>query len=231
MSENYIDCIQQTAEWFSARCGKITASNVPLLLERLKTGAKKGERSQKSRDYIADVVCERLTNDASEHYVSYYMERGSEYESFARAAYEVATGTLVEPAGFFIHPTIPMTGASPDGLVGDAGLLEIKCPQSSVHLAYLLGGEIPENYEPQIMWQLACSGRAWCDFVSYHPRMPKHLQLFIRRTERNEERIKVLAGEVLAALAEIDATVAELAQDDSGESKLSRQLKEANHAS
>jgi predicted phage-related endonuclease len=138
------------------------------------------------------------------------MEWGVETEPLARAAYEVATGNLVDQVAFVDHPTIKWFGCSPDGLVGDDGLVEIKCPQSTTHLEYLEADQPPKKYIPQMMAQMACTGRKWCDFVSFDPRLPDGLQLFIVRVNADDKYILAMENEVTEFLAEVEATVASL---------------------
>ena len=138
------------------------------------------------------------------------MRWGTEQEPMARASYEVKTGLLVDQVGMVLHPTIDRAAASPDGLVGEDGLIEIKCPNTATHLEYLLAGTVPSRYQPQMLWQMSCTGAAWCDFVSYDPRLPDHLQLFIVRFNRDQARIDEMEAEVRAFLAEVDSIISRL---------------------
>jgi hypothetical protein len=138
------------------------------------------------------------------------MQHGLDTEPEARAAYEFRTDTEVEPCGFILHPTIAMTGASPDGLVGENGLIEIKCPNTATHLETLLTGNIAGKYDTQISWQLACTGRQWCDYISYDPRLPESMRLFVQRVKRDNAAIMALQTEVMVFLAELDQKVNEL---------------------
>jgi putative phage-type endonuclease len=151
-----------------------------------------------------------MTNQVAESYTNAAMEWGIENEGFARAAYESKTGVLVDEVGAIDHPTIAMSAASPDGLVGDDGCLEIKCPNTATHIDTVLGGEIAKKYYDQMQWQMACAERDWCDFVSFDPRMPKGLQLFIKRVPRSNLYIHELEGEVIQFLAEVDDKVNKL---------------------
>lgn len=197
-----LDLEQGTSEWLAARAGKVTASRVADVLAKIKTG-----EAAARRDYRAQLVAEILTGAPQEPgFINDEMRWGTEQEPYARAAYEVHTGTIVDTVGFVIHPTIEQAGASPDGLIGD-GLLEIKCPKTATHLDYILSGEVPAKYRPQMLWQMACTDRAWCDFVSFDPRMPAHLQLFIKRLHRDEDQIKAMEAEVRAFLQEVNQTV------------------------
>ena len=195
---------QRTDDWFTARLGKVTASRVADVVAKTKTGY-----SSSRENYMADLIVERLTGQKASTFTNAAMERGVEQEPHARAAYSARTGELVEEVGFIDHPTIPMSGASPDGLVAD-GLVEFKCPNTSTHLDTLLADEVPVRYVTQMQWQMACTNRSWCDFVSFDPRMPEHLQLFIKRIERNDMYIAELEKEVIQFLAEVDDKVKKL---------------------
>ena len=202
---NYIPCQQGSAEWFGARCGRVTASHMTDVLAVLK----KGGESQARYKYKLQLMAEICTGQAQQVFVNSAMEWGIEQEKFARAAYEIKTGNVVDQVGFFVHQTIDQAGASPDGVVGE-GLLEIKCPQTTTHLQYILEGIAPEEYQPQMLWQMACTGRPWCDFVSYDPRLPEHLQLFVVRFNRYDERIAEYERAVTAFLGEVDALMLRL---------------------
>ena len=195
---------QRTDEWFTARLGKVTASRVADVVAKTKTGY-----SASRENYMADLIVERLTGQKASSFSNAAMEWGVEQEPHARAAYSARTGELVEEVGFIDHPTIAMSGASPDGLVGD-GCVEYKAPNTATHLEYLLAGKPPEKYVTQIMWQLACTGRPWADFVSYDPRLPDHLQMLIVRIPRDDRRIAELEAEVRKFLAELDEKVTKL---------------------
>ena len=195
--------IQGTAEWFAARCGKLTASRIYEATKRIKTGAYSAER----RAIMAELVAERLTGEAAQHFVSAAMKWGTEQQPAAAQAYTFFTGREVRDVGYFNHPRIKDSGASPDGFIGDDGGLEIKCPIAETHIATLLAGEIPIEHLPQMHWGMACTGRAWWDFVSYDPRMPSHLQCFIARVERDEAVIAALEADVATFLDELGAKV------------------------
>jgi putative phage-type endonuclease len=195
---------QRTDDWFAARLGKVTASRVADVVAKTKSGY------SASRDnYMADLIVERLTGQKAAGFSSAAMEWGVEQEPLARAAYSARTGELVEEVGFIDHPTIAMSGASPDGLVND-GCVEFKCPNTATHLEYLLAGKPPEKYVTQMQWQMACTGRPWCDFVSYDSRLPEHLQMLIVRITRDVKRIAELEDEVRKFLAELDEKVTKL---------------------
>jgi len=182
---------QGTAEWFAMRCGKITASKINDVMAKMKE-KKDGsiEEPATRKNYKAQLVAERLTGNVEESYSNKAMEWGTNTEPFARTAYELAKNCMVEQIDFVEHPTIKNSGASPDGLIDTDGLVEIKCPNTATHLEYLLEGVAPSQYINQMQWQMACTGRAWCDFVSYDPRLPIEHQLFIIRVMRDDEHIK-----------------------------------------
>lgn len=193
---------QRTEEWFAARLGKVTASKVASVL------AKKDSATRS--DYLTDLVLERLTGRQQEFYQNEAMQWGTETEPQARMAYEAARNTLVDELGFIDHPTIANFGCSPDGVIGEDGLIEIKCPNSKTHLSTLLSGKAPTKYIPQMQTQMAVMGKKYCDFVSFDPRLPEDLQLFIVRVERDDEYIAKLEEEVSAFLKEVDETVTKL---------------------
>ena len=170
---------QGTPEWIAQRLGKVTASRVADVIAKTKTGY-----STSRANYAAELVCERLTGTQAEHYMNAAMQWGTEKEPEAKAAYEFMLNVDIAPAGFVEHPKIPMSGASPDGYVGDVGLIECKCPNTATHIETLLSGKVPDKYVVQMLWQLCCTGRQWCDYVSFDPRLPAHLQLFIKRIHR-----------------------------------------------
>ena len=159
---------------------------------------------------MAQLVCERLTGAPSETYSNAAMVHGTETEPEARAAYEFYQGVTVQEVAFVHHPKIEQAGCSPDGLIGDDGLLEIKCPQSATHLETLLGQAVPGKYEAQMQFQMACTGRKYCDFVSYDPRMPENMRLFIQRVARDEKRINELETEIGSFLLELAGKLSQL---------------------
>jgi putative phage-type endonuclease len=197
--------VQGTPEWHSLRVGKVTASRVADVVAKTKTGW-----GASRANYLAELIAERLTGNPAPSFQNDAMRWGVECEPDARAAYEFRTDSAVEEIGFVDHPRIAMTGASPDGLIGSDGLLELKCPNTATHIDTLLGGTVPAKYITQMQWQLACTGRAWCDFVSFDPRLPEAMRLFIQRVERNDQAIAELEKLVTEFLAELDAKVAAL---------------------
>lgn len=189
---------QRSDEWFAARLGKVTASRVADLMAKTKSGP-----SASRGNYMADLIVERLTGIRPEGFTNAAMIWGTETEPQARAAYEFLTDAEVVEEGFALHPTIADFGASPDGLIGDVGLLEIKCPSTAAHIETLLTGEVPGKYVTQMQAQMACTGRAWCDFVSFDPRMPGDMQLFVRRVARDDAFIAQMESEITGFLAEL----------------------------
>jgi putative phage-type endonuclease len=195
---------QRTADWFTARTGKVTASRVKDVLAKLKNGKPGAERER----YLWELVAERLTGQATRHFQNAAMSHGVEYEINARIEYEFRTSEPVRETGFCIHRTYDDFGCSPDGLVGDYGLVEIKCPfNPGVHLQTLLAGEMPAEHMPQIQAQLAVMGREWCDFVSFYPHMPDSVNCFIKRVDRDEKYIDAMLAEIGAFLEEVADTV------------------------
>lgn len=193
---------QRTDTWFAARVGRVTASRVHEIMATLKDGKPAAARA----NYMADIVLERLTGKRAEGFSNDAMDWGTQTEPQARAAYSAKTGELVTEVGFVNHPTL-MAGASPDGLVGDDGLVEIKCPTSSTALETLFTQKIAKKFIDQMQWQLLVTGRAWCDFCSFDPRLPEHLQCYIQRVPRDNKRIAELEETVAKFLEEVDAQV------------------------
>ncbi|HSG62653.1 MAG TPA: YqaJ viral recombinase family protein [Pseudomonadales bacterium] len=191
---------QRTEEWFSARAGKVTASRVADLMARTKSGY-----SASRENYMAQLVVERFTGGQGESFTKAAMQWGTEQEPFARAAYEAREGVFVDEVGFVPHPTIEGAGASPDGLVGDDGLVEIKCPNTATMIDTLINETVPGKYYTQMQMQMACTGRKWCDYVVFDPRMPVNAQLFVKRVERDETYIADMEGEITKFLDEVDA--------------------------
>jgi putative phage-type endonuclease len=196
---------QGSPEWFAERLGRVGASRVADIVARTKSGY-----SASRENYAVELALERLTGQQADSYSSAAMLWGTTTEPMARAAYEAATGVLVQECGSIPHPRIEMAGASPDGLVGDDGLLEIKCPNSATHINTLRSRKPDGKYITQMQWQMACTERAWCDFASYDPRMPEGLELFVTRIQRDAAMIVELEREVVRFLAEVNAMVAEL---------------------
>jgi putative phage-type endonuclease len=197
--------IQRSDEWFATRAGKVTASCIYKVMARTKTGF-----GADRANYMAELVTERLTGVPASSFSNAAMQWGTDQEPNARMAYGERIGDMPVEIGFVPHPTIEMAGASPDGLVGFDGMVEIKCPNSATHIATLRGDGIDRKYLYQMQWQMACAERLWCDFVSYDPRLPDSMALHIQRVERDPELIVGLEVEVTKFLGEVDATVADL---------------------
>lgn len=202
---------QRTDEWLAARLGKVTASRVADVIAKTKSGY-----STSRANYMAELICERLTGTKGESFSSAAMQWGTNTEPQARAAYEAQSGGLVEEVGFVSHCSIFDGGASPDGLVGKDGLVEIKCPITATHLDTLLTEMIPGKYVTQMQWQMACTGRQWCDFVSYDPRLPEKMALFIKRVPRDNAMIAELEKEVNSFLNEMDEKLKKLKEKYNG---------------
>lgn len=196
---------QRTDEWLSERAGKVTASRIADVMAMTKSGL-----GAARKNYMADLVAERLTGEPKQGFMNAAMQHGIDTEPQARAMYELERGVTVVEEGFVRHPTLANTGASPDGLVGEDGLVEIKCPNTATHIETLRGGKIDRKYLLQMHWQMICCERQWCDFVSFDPRLPIEMQLHIERVERDEELCAEIEAEVTAFLTELDETVADL---------------------
>lgn len=196
---------QGTEAWFQIRCGRVTASRVADIIAKTKSGA-----SATRANYAAQLVVERLTGNVEASFQNGAMQWGIDKEPEARAAYRFHTDAVVVETDFVLHPSIFMAGASPDGLVGDDGLVEIKCPNSATHIETLRSEVIPEKYATQMFWQMACTGRQWCDFASYDPRFPEPMRLFVKRLPRDEARIAELETSVRDFIREVEETCSDL---------------------
>lgn len=190
---------QRTDEWFNARLGKVTASKVADVVAKTRSGW------GASRDnYMSDLVCERLTGEVTKFFASFAMQQGTEREPEARAAYEYFCDEDVTEVGFVVHPNNPDAGASPDGLVGTDGLVEIKCPEKAQHLRTLLGEAPKDVYIKQMQWQMACTDRKWCDFASYNPDFPEEMKLHITRIKRDDALITELETNIVEFIREVE---------------------------
>jgi len=196
---------QGTPEWLQERCGKVTASRIADLMATTRSGW-----GASRANYAAQLIAERLTNCVAPSFTNAAMIHGTETEPEARRAYEFFVDRDVQQVGFAPHPKIEMAGASPDGLVGDDGLLELKCPLTATHIDTLLNGAIPDKYIKQMQFQMACTQRQWCDFASYDNRLPERMRLFVKRVERDDQAITEIEAAVRQFLTEIDETVAKL---------------------
>jgi len=189
---------QRSAEWFAVRCGKVTASRVSDVIAKTKSGW-----GASRANYMAQLIAERLTGEVADSYSNSAMQWGTDHEDEARMAYEFYENAKVQEIGFVRHQDLE-SGASPDGLVEDDGLTEIKCPNTATHIQTLLDQKIPKKYETQMLWQLECTDRKWCDFVSFDPRMPEDLKLFVKRFERDDERLDEIRGMVADFISELE---------------------------
>lgn len=197
---------QRSADWYDARLGRLTGSRAAAMLSEIKSG-----ESAKRRDLRYDLVCERLTGRSQDNgYVNADMQWGIDHEAEAVAAYEAATGQIAMPVGF-VSLTDLMAGCSPDGVIGDfEGLVSIKCPKTATHVRYLRENRIPPDYLPQIVCELWVTGAQWCDFVSFDPRLPDHLQTFLIRYERDLAAVSAFAMKATQFLQEVDEEEAAL---------------------
>ena len=196
---------QRTEEWFEARMGCVTASRTADVMAKTKSGY-----AASRANYMAELICERLTCERQGGFSSAAMQWGTETEPQARMAYEIITGATVVETGFVLHPEIAGFGASPDGLIGDDGLIEIKCPNTATHIDTLLADKVPTKYIIQMHVQMLCTGRVWCDFVSFDPRLPIDLHMFIKRVERDDKLAEEIVTEVQSFLADMEAKIAKL---------------------
>ena len=193
---------QRTPEWFEARLGRPTASRFGDIMAKTRSGY-----STSRKNYRAELVIQRLTQEIPENYQSSAMEWGVENEPLARLQYELASGNSVEDTSLWLHDEIE-AGASPDGLIGKDGCLEIKCPNTATHLETLRSGRVPRQYFAQVQGQMWVTGRQWCDFVSFDPRLPQNAQLFITRVPKDDAYIKDLEYEIIEFLKEVEDEVA-----------------------
>jgi putative phage-type endonuclease len=196
---------QGSTEWFEARRGKVTSSRVADVISKTKS-----EWGAGRKNYEAQLIAEILTGQVAESFSSAAMQHGTDTEPQARKAYEFSKDVDVVEVGFVDHPTIGKAGASPDGLVGDVGMVEIKCPNTATHLDTLLSQVVPKKYNTQMQWQMACCGRQWTDFVSFDPRLPVNLNMFCQRVERDDELIASLEKDVSDFINEMSDKIKEL---------------------
>jgi len=201
----YRDIPQGSDEWFALRCGKVTASRIADVTAKTKTGYGAGRAN-----YMAQLIAERLTGQVADSFTNAAMQWGIETEPQARAAYEFYRDVEVDQITFADHHSIDMSGASPDGLVGDDGLLEVKCPNTATHIDYLISQKVPKKYIDQMQWQMDCIERDWCDFLSFDPRMPEELRLWVVRVERDDDYIKTLRQEVEKFNTEVEQKIHKL---------------------
>lgn len=200
-----IELIQGSEAWKLARCGSLGASQVAEALAKTKTGW-----GSSRANVMATLIVERLTGVPAESFMNDAMRWGVANEPEAKLAYSFRTDNDIVDIGLVRHPIIEGTHASPDGLIGDDGLIEAKCPQSATHLDYLLANSVPQKYRFQCQWQMACTGRQWTDWVSFDPRMPAHMQLLVVRIHRDNELISALEKDVIDFLGELERKLDDL---------------------
>jgi hypothetical protein len=192
---------EELGHWLAARAGKLTGSRMADALDFRKDGKPGAKRLQLMRDLLA----ERVTGLSVRHYVTPAMMWGTETEPECKAAYEAETGLLIADAGFYDHPRIDLFGATPDGLLDGGGVIECKCPTTPVFMEWYMAGVVPEEHKPQMIAEIVCTGRKWCEFVAFDPRIknPKR-RLFIRRFEPTTEEIVAIETAAEQFLAELD---------------------------
>ena len=195
-----IESPQLSVAWFQNRLGNLTGSRMYEACAKKKNGEYYASREA----LMHEKLIERLTGKWAEHFVSDAMAWGIEHEDAARAVYETHSGLLVEDCSYFPHPIIAHSGATPDGLVGEDGVLEIKCPTTAVHLKTVLSGIIPPEHAYQMAWEIESSSRKWCDFVSYDPRLPGNVAFFCQRYTPDPSFMDELRADVIKFLAELD---------------------------
>lgn len=204
--------IQGSSEWLESRMGKVTASRVKDVMAQGRGGAPSASR----RNYMMQLLCERLTGTREEGFTSAAMQRGTDLEPVARSAYEIDKGVMVTEVGLVAHPAIIGFAASPDGLVGADGLVEIKNPNTAQHIAVMQSGKHDSQYEWQMLAQMSCTNRDWVDFVSFDDRLPDQLQYVCFRFERDGNRIIAMESavrEFLEELAELESDMRERIQN------------------
>ena len=209
------NCVQGTQDWFDARNGRVTASRIKDVMNWLKPtkadiAAGIRNEGQKRADYKTELIAEMLLGEAIPHFVSDAMKWGIEQEALAATNYELASPLDVSSVGFVYHPSIDRAGASPDRLVGKDGLLEVKCPNTTTHIEWILADVVPEEHRKQMYFQMRCCERDWCDFVSFDSRLPKRYQLFTKRLHADEAIMDDIDSEVLQFLAEVDIIIESL---------------------
>lgn len=195
---------QGSADWVQERCGNVTASRIADVMAKTKSGY-----GASRKNYMTQLAIERITGEVADSYTNASMEWGIDTEPEARAEYEAREGVLVIETGFIQAPQM-LAGASPDGLVGDDGLIEIKCPNSATHLETILTEKVPDKYIKQMHWQMFCTDRKWCDFLSYDPRLPESLDYWLRRVERDDDLMSEILNEVQIFLKDLDEMVCKL---------------------
>jgi putative phage-type endonuclease len=202
---NQIQAEQGTEAWHTHRLGWVTGSRLSEVMAKTKSGY------SASRDnYMMELLCQRLTGKREESFSSQAMQRGIEKEPIARGCYEAQCGVMVIEATFCKHDKIDWFGATPDGFVGSDGLLEIKCPNTKQHVDFLRTGKPDGKYQWQMLCQMECTGRKWCDFVSFDDRMPTDLQFAVTRFHRDDDRISEMVAEVKKFIGELNSLETEM---------------------
>lgn len=193
---------QRSPEWFAERCGRVTASRIADVMARTRSGW-----GASRANYMGQLIAERLTGQVADSFSNAAMQWGIEKEPEARVSYEFMKDIQVVEVGFIPHPAIEMSGASPDGLIGEDGLIEIKCPNTATHIDFLLSGKIDDKYIKQMQWQMECTNRSYCDFVSYDPRMPPDFSMKVIRVDRDDLLINSILDDVRQFISEIDEKI------------------------
>ena len=197
--------LQRTEAWFSDRLGKVTASRIADMRKRTQKGW-----AASRKEYMADLIAERLSGEHIPGGTGAARRWGQEIEPEAKRAYEFYRDAEIVDVGFVPHSVIADAGTSPDGLVGEDGLVEFKCPTVLTHLETLETDEIAPEYIQQMQWQMACTGRSWCDFASYDPRYPEDLKLYVQRVKRDDDLISEIEKDVREFLEELATRVEKL---------------------
>ena len=206
-----VNDLQRTDEWYAARLGKLTASSFHMAVARTRSGW-----GASRANYRAQLVCERLTGRPTEFYVNAAMQRGIDMEPKAKALYSLLSDNNIQDEGFVDHPKIAMSGASPDGLIGDDGMIEIKCPNTATHIETLLYDNVDTKYVQQMQWQMACTGRQWCVFVSFDDRLPPAMQLYQVVYPRDNKMISEMEDQAVKFLNEVDDEIVKLTEKYNG---------------
>jgi len=199
------ESLQTTAAWHENRLGKVTASRVFDIMP-----TKTGKNPATRKKYMLELLAERITGVELDNYVSKAMEWGTQTEPLARSAYEAWTGNIVTEVGFINHPSIPSFGASPDGLVGEDGGIEIKCPTQTTHLEVMSAGKINPRYIYQMQTGMMCTGREFWDYVDYDPRMPEFAMYYCIRIKAVPLMFQQIEIEVRLFTEELDVMEAEI---------------------
>jgi predicted phage-related endonuclease len=190
---------QGSPEWLEFKIGKVGASKIADITAKLRDGRYGASRAT----YLGELIAEQLTGVAADSYKSAAMQWGNDCEPLARSTYQFRRMVAIERVGCVLHPLIEGTLCSPDGLIAGDGMVEFKCPNTNTHVDFILGAAIPDRYLQQMQWQMACTGRLWCDYVSFDPRLPEDLRMWVERVERDNKRIGQLEAEVQGFLQDL----------------------------